>query len=648
MASVSRARVRLLRFCHCLRASLTRGQLPLPFGDTASYRVRGGPSPFSQRGRTRGPPSTWWPCHRCFSQCSLCRCVSTTQRQGEPAWHRRQRRERGNARALLRVAAAAHLTSCHHSGQRQARSWRRAAASIDPSAAPMPNGGKGGKGGKSTGGKGAQGDHASSMGAGPRHGDWACTICGIPDNRSWRARCRICDAYRNKSMAKALEAAGKQQQSLAERQLQQQRTSQQNQRREDSEKKKLKEANAKLAAEVAALKSRQAEQPAADADEDEDMEEGDGDDVSFAAMSEEARARRLELAKGGLAYATERFGDGSTAAAELRQEIAKIQRASREAKPFKAHRAQLERRREKLERQQERDECDIAKAEEEISELQGRVETLRAAVQARAAAISEVSTELTELVRRSITDCPEDSNNGTTGEREETPWGRMSSAIKGLETLPGIPAEFATLLARVQEVAAAMATAASSASPPAAPSANGQQAPAQPTSAAPATPKAPPNVAPSPTATLGRFARGPAKAEALSPPRGTSQQASAADGAEGGEQGSGGKGGAAAILGAGLGAACGQATGNKGEVAQDSGTEMEEEVRAESDPMQVDIESSLAKLPERDQRRLREALGRGKDRGKGAGKDEDNEDNTRRSERERSPRPSKGGEDKDL
>ncbi len=46
------------------------------------------------------------------------RLGDTTQRAAEPAWHRRARRARGAARALLRVAAASRLLAGHHSAQR--------------------------------------------------------------------------------------------------------------------------------------------------------------------------------------------------------------------------------------------------------------------------------------------------------------------------------------------------------------------------------------------------------------------------------------------------------------------------------------------------------------------------------------------------
>ncbi len=68
---------------------------------------------------------------------------TTPQRAGEAAWHRRARRQRGAARTLLRVAAAASALRQHHSAARPMRSGRG-------------EGGKGGHGGKGKGGGGGQ------------------------------------------------------------------------------------------------------------------------------------------------------------------------------------------------------------------------------------------------------------------------------------------------------------------------------------------------------------------------------------------------------------------------------------------------------------------------------------------------------------
>ncbi len=518
----------------------------------------------------------------------------------------------------------------------------------------MPNaaaGGKGGKGGGSAGGKGGYAERSPTSGAGPRPGDWPCTLCGTPDNRAWRSRCRTCEANRNRAMAKAMEAAAKPQPNFAERQLHQQRTAQQSQRREEAEKKRLREANAKLAAEVAALKAKQA-QTVDEGDDDVDMDEGDED--SFETWSEEARAKRVELAKGGLAYAIEKYGEDSPEAEGLRQEIATIQRASRQAKPFKAHRAQLERRRERLQKQQERDENEISQTETEVAELQTKLETLRAAVEERTRAIKEVTSELTELVRKSIAEGSEGADDETPpGSQEESPWSKVSSAIKGIETLPGIPPELATLFARVQEAAVAMASMSNQTASASLGKAGGAAQPGkgQQATTTPTTPSAGPAEPPTVLAPHGRFGKSAAKAAAANPPRAKPpppQPQDAHGTEEGARRGEGsGDGASAGATGTGSVSTYAEAVKGGATAASDSGSELLEEVGGEEDPMQIELESSLAKLPEGDQKKLRAALERGRSRGKGASKGEAENDDSRRGDRERSPRPTKGGEDKE-
>ncbi len=578
---------------------------------------------------------------------------STAQRQGEPAWHRRQRRLRGNARALLRVAAAARLTACHHSAQRHRGGWHAAAAAASFAADPMPNaaaGSKGGKGGGAPGGhggKGAQGDRPAGAGAGPRPGDWPCTICGSPDNRAWRTRCRVCDAYRNRAMANAMATAAKPKTNFAERQLQQQRAAQKDQRREEAEKKRLRDANAKLAAEVAALKAQQTQQQEAD-DEDEEMEE-DGDDEAFEHWTEESRAKRVELAKGGLAYAVDKFGEDSAEANELRREIALVQRASRQAKPFKAHRAQLERRRDRLQKQQDRDEGELEKTQSEISELQAKVDTLRTAIEERTKAIKEVTSELTELVRKSIAEGAEEEGGGPPpGPLDDSPWGKMSSAIKGLEAVPGLPPELVTLLARVQEATAVMATMANPAGQQGRPNGTAQPGSGQPAAVASSALSAAPSPVPVVLAPHGRFARGSAKEAVASPPKTGPLQPQNSNGAEGGCQ-RGDKGGTStAASSAGPGASDEAASKAEGMAAEAAGGGPPGDAGEDDDPMHVEIETSLAKLPEGDQQKLRAALDKGRNRSRVAERADMGEGSTRRDERERSPRNVKGSEDKEL
>ncbi len=220
----------------------------------------------------------------------------------------------------------------------------------------MPNAsthGKGARGGPIAQGKGGGGGSGNGGAAGSttaRPGDWTCHICGLQANRAWRNKCRGCEADRNKSLQDAIAAAYKP--TLAEKQTQQQRNAQRQQAKADADRRKLQAENERLAAELAAVKAQRTEVEGVEDADAEEMDDGDG----FASWTEEERAKRLELAKGALAYAIDKHGDGSEEAAGYKDEIAALQRASRDAKPFKAHRDLLERRRERLRRQQERDE----------------------------------------------------------------------------------------------------------------------------------------------------------------------------------------------------------------------------------------------------------------------------------------------------
>ncbi len=194
---------------------------------------------------------------------------------------------------------------------------------------------------------------------------------------------------------------------MAERQLSQQRNDQRAQRRRDAEK------NQRLRAEVEKLReeaaaARDARTTRGGEDEDERLDEDDCDEMDttddYAGMSEEERQKELELARSGLAYARNRHGENSPEADAIRSEIESIQRASREAKPFKAHRAQLERRRDRLRKQQDRDEAEIGKVNDSIAGLQEKLDKLRATVEERTKAIDKVEEELADLIKRTLAD----------------------------------------------------------------------------------------------------------------------------------------------------------------------------------------------------------------------------------------------------
>ncbi len=535
------------------------------------------------------------------------------------------------------------------------------------------------RGGKAGGGKGGSSGSVGKGGGGrPRPGDWACHLCGFQSNRDFRARCWNCEAVRNAGMEQALG-------SFAHKQLQQQRRAQQQQQQRQQGKgggnpsasasaecRELREQMEKLRAELAATKALAARGggPAA---EDDDVDMDDGDDGGYAAWTEDERAKRLELARGGLAYATACYGEDSTQAEELRGTIAALQKASREAKPFKAHRNLLERRRDELRRKQERDEAAITKAQSDIAELQEKVETLKTAVEERAKAIAAVAEELNGLVLKSL------AEEGGGGDDKKPPWAQaaapwdaLSAALQGLAAQGGVPADVAALLSQVQQVANACAKEAkeAKATPPQGavqqPTAEGGSAPAggmsdggQPTTLAPQWRRGK-AATKTPITQQRPSSHGPAAAAAAA-----SSSASLAAAAAGGSghQVSGQTGGdatnkgedtaaTAATDGAAAAAAAGAAAAAASTGAArttDEGSE-EELVDEESSggAMEVDIEVSLAKLPAHHQQRLRAALRKcaGEDqgdRGSRAGEGSD----SRRQERERSPRPTKTN-DKEL
>ncbi len=499
-----------------------------------------------------------------------------------------------------------------------------------PNAAP---GGKGQRGAASGPGKGKGG-----AGGGPLPSDWACHLCGCRDNRDWRKRCRKCEALRNDELEYQISQSRP---SLAERQVQQQQRSlsqqQQQRRKDEAERRNLREEVAKLR-ELVAAKA----QPPPRADGG-DVDEGGADDLDdaapFAAWSEDERAKRLELARGGLNYAVACHGAESAEAAKCRDEITALQRASREAKPFKAHRAQLERRRERLRGQQERDEETITRTQSEIKELQGKVDALQAAVADRAKTIAEVSEELTELVRKSLAEEEaEGSGSPPPWAQEHSPWGAMAATIRSLAGQPGMPAELTALLTHVQQVAAAMATSAAATQPPQAAAAGGNAA----TNATGAP------VVPAPHARWGKAA--PAGGSSPATPKPTPPGAADVGGTTSGGDGGGAATSAAAAPAAPAAAAAAATAGTTASSAaaaapgSNDGSEPEllEVKTSDDDPMAVDIESSLALLPERDQRKLRAAIRLGG--GRGRGRAEDDAEDSRREERERSPRPTKAGD----
>ncbi len=604
------------------------------FGDPPSELVcslpRGGPAPAAASLRTASLRA------------------STAQRAGEPAWHRRQRRARGNARALVRIAAAARLLGQHHSAQRS----------------PMPNAQKGRGAGTGKGGGGGGGGKSGNGGNGSQAlpGDWACHICKVQANRDWRERCRSCHAYRSVEMERAFAEQAQRQSQQQRRSTQQQQHQRQQQQRlqekkNDEDRRSLRQQLERLQSELAAVKSQQLQSTgAADEEGDDDM----ADDNGYSSWTAEERTKRIDLAKGALAYAIARHGEESDQAQEHRDEISALQKACREAKPFKSHRNLLERRRDELRRKQERDEANITSTKEEIAELQEKLSTLQAAVEERSKQLKQVNEELSVIVRKAL----EEEGAGESDEGGKppcgqacAPWSALASAVTGLAGQPGIPDEIAKLLIQVQQVASAFsATAATAQANPG--GAGSYAAAAAAAAASPPTDAKPRTTAPTSPVILaphGRFGKAATAARSTPPPPprpqpttpSTPTDASGGGGAEGGATTTGSDGTSTAD---GAGSAAATAAGEeKGRPHDGSDAELVEDDADDGGAAPMDIEQSIAKLPDVDQRRIRAALRGGATRGqrKGDGGGDSGDEEGGRRERERSPRPTKHN-DKDL
>ncbi len=578
----------------------------------------------------------------------------------------------------------------------------------------MPNAAHRGKGtdggtirfGKGAGASAAGGGHSdSAAGKGPA---WDCSACGLRSNFGWRSRCRGCDAPRardgaagnlgaNSSSAGAGAAARAQ--TLAERQLQDIRNAQKQQRKADeAEKKRLRDELARAQAELAAGKQG-AKTPRAAAGNGTEMEdeddEGDEMDVAgneYSTWTEEERQRQVELARAGVAYAVAKHGEESAEVQAIRDEISALQKASRDAKPFKAHRGLLERRRERIRAKLERDEAEVERVKTEQAALQAKLDGLNSSNEEKKRQLAEVEEELAELVRKALAEGDAAGAAGKQLDEAATPWSAhsASSTIFALASKPGIPPEFAALLGHVyqaaQALAGAEAAAAAQAAPP--PAAAGglhrpqeqpspqpqqqqqQQSLQQPRTQSPKSTGAAEGVAAG-GAAAGSGAGGISAAE---PPTNLAPQArwtrnSSATGTGSGKGALGPATYAAAVGGGAVGgqgeqggAPSGAADGEKGGAGQTGGTaattsskgndgaaadEDQELVEDDDDGMQVDsdVVASINKLPKADQVRLRAAL-RSR-RGKNSDEDAAGDDGNQGRDRERSPRPTKtiGGQE---
>ncbi len=580
------------------------------------------------RGRGVARTSSLW-----YAWCAVLVALPTTapQRLGEPAWHRRARRQRGNARALLRIAAASDLLAAHHSRQRF--------PSAMPNAAPRGKGSGGGKGG----GKGAGGGGFGVNGDGGR---WDCRICDIEGNFGWRTRCRECEAYRKKGEGGPL--APSRGPTLAERQVRQQSQAQKQQQREASAtERKLRAEVERLQGQLSASKaSSKGDRPAEDAGgggaDEGDAEMDDLDPAeAYSTWTEEERRKQIEVSRAGLTYAVGKFGESSAEASSIRDEIASLERASRGAKPFKAHRSLLERRRDRLRTRIRKDEEEIEKVEAERDALQKKLEELRGSVAERNVTLRQVEDELAELIKRALAEGDAAGEAGKQEEGNAAAWSAQaaSAALQNLASRPGIPPEFAMLLAHVHKAAVALAEAAGGArghehQQQQQQQQQPQQQQQQPgNSSSSSTGGAPPAGGPAADGGGTRAAGATGLAATGQQGQQHQQQQQAESTRAAGATAAGG----------------GGAEGKHGTTPKNK-AESEEELLEEEGGggMDVEVEESIRKLPERDREKLREAIRWGARRRRTGGEGADQGGGREREDRERSPRPTAKQNDSEL
>ncbi len=519
----------------------------------------------------------------------------------------------------------------------------------------MPNGGARGKGSSSGGGKGGKGGGGGGKGvtAGDEDPRWDCHICGLPANFAWRHKCRGCEAKRYLKAAGSATAAapasgrgnGGQGSSstLAERQVKQMREELRRQKKVDEdEKRQLREALSRMRAAGASGAAGRA----ADAEDAEAEVEGEDMDTSanaYASWTEEERQKRLEEARGGLAYLAAKYGEDSEEAIGAKDEIAAIQRASRDAKPFKAHRGLLERKRERLKEKQARDEGEATKIAAEIDELQTKHKGLRAAIEERGKQIGQVEEELAELLRKALAEGDAAGEAGRADDDSSAPWSPQaaSAALQALAQRPGVPPEFAALLGHVYQAAQAMANAAAAARPAAAPApAEGSEEHSHRAGDDKETTNKENNgpLSTKPSGALAPHSRWSKGSAAVAGDAGGEGQPAgkASTGGGGSSSGGGTAGGAAAAAeSTGAAASAGSATSK---VNGDDEPELIDEDMLSAE-MDDGVAESLKKLPSADQERLRAALGARGGRRKPVGE----AGGAAARDRERSPRPGRGG-----
>ncbi len=397
------------------------------------------------------------------------RCPQATARRcAEPAWHRRQRRQRGSARVLLRLAAATNLLQGHHSAQRGPLG-----------ASTMPNG------------RAGSSPTPGASAAAPAAARWDCRVCGIEANYATRARCRLCGGYRPSGVGGSAQSAnggggggggggsagggganGRWRNggsgggggggrpgagstttngptvTLAHRQLQSQHDHMQRQLAEARKREEnLRAENRRLQRDTAPP----AQRDKTGGGDDEEMDGDDADDANEA--SESDRRKRIDETKNGIPYLVTRYGEGSAEVAQARSELAALEKAAREAKPYRTHRARLERRKGRLEKQQERGRQEADDLLAQVEALQARLNAVNKANDERELAIQAVDGELRELLKRAIADGDSDGSAPTAATHVDpgAAWNTVTTTLEAMSSMPGVPREWAAQLGGLVE-----------------------------------------------------------------------------------------------------------------------------------------------------------------------------------------------------
>ncbi len=429
----------------------------------------------------RGRAGAWWRTWGGSSSAAASPCGDLASSQpsattAEASWHRRARRHRQHARAILAVERARRTLAAHHGGGVCESLGSDGSTSSNFG---MPNG------------------------RGPGFTNWDCHICGKPDNAGWRTRCRSCEAY-PKPGARRPKGGGKGDGwkgsstgknnndnsystehslgtvsavyggsgkgkggkgdrplgSFAQRQIQQQQRSLRAQAAVRTNEKELQDArrrneilaeqNRKLQREVEDAKQRR---PTCE-EEDEEME-GPED------WSEADRRARMEKIRASLPHLEDQYGVESELHKDAQDELEHHGRALRESKPFKTHRTILERKVERLQRQQSRDRERLTELNEAADEIRLKITTTAAAMADREKELEAAESELKELILRSM---GEDSSGGAQPPAPDPSqgWDAVVQAVSTLASKPGVPEHVAGqlegLFGQIRTMVAALQT----------------------------------------------------------------------------------------------------------------------------------------------------------------------------------------------